>query len=231
MPASPVAPVPVAPVPVAPVPVSPVPVEPPDGPAGPVGPGVPPSDPGPLLNGPSALVDGPVDSPVGLFEPPDGPDPLLPSPDVLLGPMLKLLTGPSPLLLLLDPVPPPIDVVWVPVWAVVVEWRVIVVADSCIGWIAIEAVGVENGFPGALGPWCVFASAVAAVPNAIHIAAVVIVPVMTTVRVHARCWTLCLPTKLPLCNTYLHTLHSDSGAIIHPPGAIFTLTQQIAWMK
>jgi hypothetical protein len=234
MPANPVAPIPVPPVPVSPVPVSPV--KPRGSPVGPVGPGVPPSDPGPLLNGPSAVLDGAVNPPVGLFKPPDGPDPPPPSSDVFLDPMLKLLTGPSKLLLL-DPVPPPMDVVWLPVWVVVVEWRVIVVADSWMGLSEIVALGVVKGLPGAgAGPWCVLASAVAAAPNAMHIAAAVIAPVMNTVWVHDPCWMLCLATTSPLCNKYphtenLHTSHTSSGAIIHPPGAIITLPQQIASMN
>jgi hypothetical protein len=54
--------------------------------------------------------------------------------------MLKLLTGPSELLLV--PVPLPVDVVREPDCVVVVEWRVIVVADSCIGFTPIGAAGV-----------------------------------------------------------------------------------------
>jgi hypothetical protein len=111
--------------------------------------------------------------------------------------MLKLLTAPA---LLLVPVPLPLDLVEEPNWVVVVvEWRVIVVADSCIGLSPTLPLGVVKGLPGAFAPWCVFASAAPAAATAIHIAAAVIAGVITIVRVHARCWMLCLPTISPLC--------------------------------
>lgn len=133
----------------------------------------------------SALSVGPVTWPAG-------PDALLPGPVVLQVPMLKLLTG--PIALPLVPVPLPLDVV-------AVEWRVIVVADSCIGPPPSgAAVGVGKAFPGAFGPWCVFASAVPAAARPIHIVAAVIAPVITMVRVHDPCWVLCLPAMSPLCN-------------------------------
>jgi hypothetical protein len=112
--------------------------------------------------------------------------------------MLKLLTAPA---LLLVPVPLPLDRFPEPNWVVVVvEWRVIVVADSCIGLTPMLPLGVVKGLPGAFGPWCVFASAVPAADKATHIAAAVIAPVVTTLRVHDPCWMVCLPTMTPLCN-------------------------------
>jgi hypothetical protein len=148
----------------------------------------------------------PVGLPAGANSPLAGPnvlpaglDVLVPGPAVLLVPMLKLLTGPNPLLLV--PVPPPVDDLAEPnCVVVVVEWRVIVVADSCIGPTPSGALGVEKGLPGAFGPWCVFASAVPAADKATHIAAAVTAPVITALRVHDRCWMVCLPTMTPLSN-------------------------------
>jgi hypothetical protein len=195
--------------------------------APPARPDATPARPGPLPEGPVGMPDSPVgmpDSPVGLpagaNSPlagpnvlPAGPDLLVPGPAVLVDPMLKLLTGPSPLLFV--PVPLPLDVVLAPVWVVVVEWRVIDVADICIGPTPSGALGAEKGLPGAFGPWCVFASAVPAADKATHIAAAVTAPVITALRVQDRCWMLCLPTMSPLCNKYLEYA-AVSGAIIRP---------------
>ena len=190
---------------------------------GPLGPDSPlagpvalPADPNALAAGPDSLL-GPVTLPVGPVTVPAGadsrdagpnalpagPDLLVPCPAVLVDPMVKLLT--LPVLLLLVPVPPPVDVLAAPnCVVVVVEWRVIVVADSCIGPTPSgAALCDEKALPGAFGPWCVFASAVPAAAKAIYTVAAVIVPVINTVRVHDRCCMLCLPTMMPLCNKRL----------------------------
>jgi hypothetical protein len=175
----------------------------------PARPGAIPASPDPLPEGPVGLPGSPVGLPAGANSPlagpnvlPAGPDLLVPGPAVRVDPMLKLLTGPSPPLLV--PVPRPVDDLAEPnCVVVVVEWRVIVVADSCIVPTPSGPLGVEKGLPGAFAPWCVFASAVPAADKATHIAAAVTVPVITTLRVQDRCGMLCLPTMSPLCNKYL----------------------------
>jgi hypothetical protein len=175
----------------------------------PARPGAIPASPDPLPEGPVGLPGSPVGLPAGANSPlagpnvlPAGPDLLVPGPAVRVDPMLKLLTGPSPPLLV--PVPRPVDDLAEPnCVVVVVEWRVIVVADSCIVPTPSGPLDVEKGLPGAFAPWCVFASAVPAADKATHIAAAVTVPVITTLRVQDRCGMLCLPTMSPLCNKYL----------------------------
>jgi hypothetical protein len=157
-----------------------------------------PASPDAMPASPVALPVGPVALPAGASSLPAGPNARPDGPDVLLGTMLKLLAAPVSLLLV--PVPLPLDLIPEPDWVLVVEWRVIVVTDSCIGLTPTLPLGVVKGLPGAFGPWCVFASAVPAADKAKHIAAAVIAPVITTLRVHARCWMLCLPTMSPLCN-------------------------------
>jgi hypothetical protein len=161
-----------------------------------------PARPGAIPASPDPLPEGPVGLPAGPNVLPAGPDLLVPGPAVRVDPMLKLLTGPSPPLLV--PVPRPVDDLAEPnCVVVVVEWRVIVVADSCIVPTPSGPLDVEKGLPGAFAPWCVFASAVPAADKATHIAAAVTVPVIATLRVQDRCGMLCLPTMSPLCNKYL----------------------------
>jgi hypothetical protein len=179
----------------------PDPDSPPAAPNSPTGPGALPVGPVKML-GPITLPAGVDSLTAGPNDLPDAPDVPVPA-AVFLGVMLKALTlpvEPPPL----PPVPPPaVDLAEPNCVVVVVEWRVIVVADSCIGPTPSGALGVEKGLPGAFGPWCVFASAVPAADKATHIAAAVTAPVITTLRVQGRCGMLCLPTMSPPCNKYL----------------------------
>jgi hypothetical protein len=180
--------------------------------APPVGPVVLPVGPVVLPGSPVVLPGSPAAIPAGPNARPAGPDVLVPGPAALLDPMLKTLTGPSELLLV--PVPLPLNVV-LPYWLVVVEWRVIIVAENCIEPTPNGMVGVEKGLPGAPGPWCVFASAVPSAAKAIHIVAAVRVPVIITVRVHVRCrWMLCLPTMSPLCNNLCNEISEDAAQFL-----------------